>query len=71
MSATFRGDAMEINTSNFAANASSLNKSSVGQDILARTLAKFEEGEQKKPASEPKAPEGPKSSKQGRIDFYA
>jgi|APLow6443716910_1056828.scaffolds.fasta_scaffold355906_2 hypothetical protein len=62
---------MEINTSNFAANASSLNKSAVGQDILARTLAKVEEGEQKKPVEEPKAPEGPKSSKQGRIDLYA
>ncbi len=62
---------MEINTGNFAANASSLNKSAVGQDILARTLAKTEEGEQKRQMEEPKAPEGPKSSKQGRIDLYA
>lgn len=62
---------MEINAGNFAATASSLYKSSIGQDILARTLAKTEEGEQKRQVEEPKAPEGPKSSKQGRIDFYA
>ena len=62
---------MEINTSNYAANASSLNKSALGQDVLARTLAKTEEGEQKRQVQEPKAPEGPKSSKQGRIDLYA
>ena len=62
---------MEINSGNIAATASSLNKSSAGQDILSRTLAKIEEGEQKRQVSEPKAAEGPKSSKQGRIDLYA
>ncbi len=62
---------MEINSSNFASNASSLNKSATGQDLLARTLAKVEEGEQNRPVEEPKAAEGPKSSKQGRIDLYA
>lgn len=62
---------MEINSSNFTSNSISLNKSAMDQDILARTLAKAEEGEQKRPVSEPKATEGPKSSKQGRIDLYA
>lgn len=62
---------MEINTNNYASNASSLNKSSVGQDVLARTLAKTEEGEQKRQVAEPKPAEGPKSSKQGRIDLFA
>lgn len=61
---------MEINTSNYVANASSLNKSSTGQDVLARTLAKTEEGEQKRQVQEAKPAEGPKSSKQGRIDLY-
>ncbi len=62
---------MEINTNNYSANASSLNKSAAGLDNMAGTLAKIEEGEQKREVSEPKAAEGPKSSKQGRIDLYA
>lgn len=62
---------MEINSSNLAVNAFNLNKSTVGQDILARTLERVEDGEQKRQATEPKAVEGPKSSKQGRIDLYA
>lgn len=62
---------MEINTNNYSANASSLNKSSAGPDNMAGTVPKVEEGEQKREVSEPKPAEGPKSSKQGRIDFYA
>lgn len=62
---------MEINTSGMAAREMALNKANVGEEVLSRTMAKTEEGEQKREASEPKAPEGPKSSKQGRIDFYA
>jgi hypothetical protein len=62
---------MEINSSTMAAREISLNRANSDQDILSKTLAKAEEGEQTRKASEPKAPEGPKSSKQGRIDLYA
>jgi hypothetical protein len=62
---------MEINSSSLAARETALNKANVGAELLSRATAKTEEGEQVKKASEPKAPEGPKSSKQGRIDLYA
>jgi len=62
---------MEINSSSMAAREMALNRANTDQDILSQTLAKTEEGEHKREASEPKAPEAPQSSKQGRIDLYA
>lgn len=62
---------MEINSSTMATREINLNRANTGQDILSKTQAKAEEGEIERKASEPKAPEGPKSSKQGRIDLYA
>lgn len=61
---------MDINMSGLAAQGSALNKATVGQDILLKTIEKTEEGEARRQVSEPKAPEGPKGSKQGRIDLY-
>lgn len=61
---------MEINMNSLAARETALNRAAAGQDVLNRTLEKAEEGEQERKVSEPKAPEGPKSSKQGRIDLY-
>ena len=62
---------MDINMSSLAARESVLNRATVGGEILSKTLAKTEEGEQKRQAAEPRPVEGPKSSKQGRIDLYA
>lgn len=62
---------MQINSSSMAYREMALNRANTGEEILNRTMAKTEEGEQKNEASEPKPAEGPKSSKQGRIDFYA
>lgn len=62
---------MEINSSTMAARENALNRENAGHDTLSKTLAKTEEGERTRKTSEPKAPEGPKSSKQGRIDLYA
>ena len=62
---------MEINTNNLAANSLSLNKSTVGQDVLARTLEKTQEVEKKSQIPPPQAAEASKSSKKGLIDLYA
>lgn len=62
---------MDVNMSGIAAQANTLNRLSVGQDIFLKTQEKTEEGEAQRKLSEPKTVEGPKSSKQGRIDFYA
>ena len=62
---------MDINSSTMATREINLNRANTEQDILSKTLVKAEEGEQTRKAAEPKAPEGPKSSKQGRIDLYA
>jgi hypothetical protein len=62
---------MDLSITNVAADAYALNRASTGNSILMKTLAKTEEGEHKRAVQEPKPPEGPKSSKQGRIDLYA
>lgn len=62
---------MEINSISIAAREAALNKAGIGQDILAKTLAKTEENDQRRPPKEPKPPEPADTSKQGRIDLYA
>lgn len=61
---------MDVSMSSLAAQGNTLNRASVGQDILLKTIEKNEEGEDRRQLSEPKPAEGPKGSKQGRIDLY-
>ena len=65
------GNIVDINMKSLAAQGSAIKKATVGHDIMMKTLQKTEDGETSRLASEPKPVEGPKGSKQGRIDLYA
>lgn len=62
---------MDMSIGNMAARETSLNKASVGQDILLKTLEKSAEAQQKNEAATPRPVERLEADKQGRIDIYA
>lgn len=62
---------MDMSMGNMAARATSLNKVTVGQDILLKTLEKTEEAKQNNEAATPRPVERLEADKQGRIDIYA
>ncbi len=62
---------MEISATTLAAREQMLNKASVGQDILQRTLEKNDEAKQVQQQDKPQDVRKPEADKQGRIDLYA
>jgi hypothetical protein len=62
---------MDMSIDNMAARATSLNKATVGQDILLKTLEKSAEAQVKNEATTARPVERLEADKQGRIDIYA
>lgn len=62
---------MDMSLGNVAARETALNKASVGQDILLKTLEKTAEAQQKNNTESARPVERPEADKQGRIDIYA
>jgi hypothetical protein len=62
---------MEISSATLAAREQMLNRATVGQDMLQKTLEKSEEAKQLQQQDKPQDVRKPEADKQGRIDLYA
>lgn len=62
---------MDVNMSQLNSQAMSLNKASVGQEILLRSMEKSQESKLNNVAMEPRPVEKTQTERQGRIDVYA
>lgn len=62
---------MDVQMSALSSQATALNRASVGQDILLKTLEKSDETKLTNAAMEPRPVEKAQPEKQGRINLYA